>query len=173
MIIQRIINFLSALYVDGAKKNQPKEIPMRKINSRGISLLKLYEGCKLYSYKDQGGILTIGYGHTGPDVKENQTITQEQADQLLELDLARFEKGVSELVTVSINESEFSALVCLAYNIGLGNLSRSTLLKKLNENNKEDAANQFLVWNHINGVPSDGLSRRRLSERALFLTTLD
>lgn len=142
---------------------------MREINEDGLVLLKTHEGCRLSSYQDVGGIWTIGYGDTGPDVGPGLNITQEQADERLKNKLAYFEAGVERYVTAPINDNQFSALVCFSYNIGLGNLQHSTLLNFVNAGMYRAAADQFLAWNKVKGVPVEGLTQRRLSERALFL----
>ncbi len=145
------------------------EKPM-KINDDGLNLLKSFEGCKLTSYKDIVGILTIGYGHTGSDVKENQTITQSEADEILKSDLERFEKGVLDLCKlVTLNPNQFSALVCFSFNVGLGALKTSTLLKLLNTKEFTKAADEFLKWNKAGGKEVSGLTSRREAERQLFL----
>lgn len=139
------------------------------INDTGLALIKDFEGCRLKAYRDIKGILTIGVGHTG-GVAEGQEITQEEADDLLRSDLERFEKGVSSLVQSSLTDNQFSALACLAFNIGLGNLASSTLLKQVNKSQYFQAADSFLAWDHANGVVIPGLLRRRRAERDLFLT---
>lgn len=141
-----------------------------KINQNGLNLIKVSEGCRLTSYKDGGGILTIGYGHTGPDVLENQTITQEQADIFLQNNISQFEDGVTKLVKVSINENQFSALVSFAYNLGLGALKRSHLLQRVNESKFLEAGNEFLKWDIDGGKVVKGLTRRRRAEVKLFLS---
>ncbi|WP_321782279.1 lysozyme [Paraburkholderia sp. J94] len=143
-----------------------------KINSAGISLIKQYEGLFLITYADVVGVLTIGYGHTGSDVKPGLIITQTQADQLLDDDLARFEKGVSRLARVPLNPNQFSALVSFSFNLGLGNLGNSTLLRDLNRGDYVAAANQFPRWDRAGGRELPGLLKRRRAEQALFLTPL-
>lgn len=143
-----------------------------QINQRGLDLIKYYEGLRLTSYPDPGtggAPYTVGYGSTGPDVVAGMVIDQFEAEARLRRDLQRFERGVAAAVDVNLSDNQFSALVCLAYNIGLGNLIHSTLLKELNDGDYSEAANQFLVWNRANGQVMDGLSRRRAAERSLFL----
>lgn len=137
-------------------------------NQAGLDLIKSFEGCKLTAYRDVVGILTIGYGHTGPDVKDGLTWTQQQADDALAHDLQKFETAVSECVTTSISANQFSALVCFAYNCGAGNLRSSTLLKDVNAGNVSDAAAQFGRWNKAGGNVVAGLTRRRQAESDLF-----
>ncbi|OBU87131.1 lysozyme [Chromobacterium subtsugae] len=141
-----------------------------KTNAAGISLIKQFEGVRLAAYQDMVGVWTIGYGHTGPDVKKGMAITQQQADQLLAEDLQTFETGVGKAVTVPLNENQFSALVSFSYNLGLGNLRSSTLLRLLNKGDYAGAAAQFPRWDRAGGQVVPGLLRRRQAEQALFLT---
>ena len=104
----------------------------RQINAAGLAIIKGKEGCKLRAYRDARGILTIGWGHAGPDVAEGMQITQERADELLLQDLATVEAGLPPLVHVPLTDNQFSALVSFAYNLGLGTFSASTLRRKLN-----------------------------------------
>lgn len=139
-----------------------------QINDAGLELLKSFEGLRLRAYQDIVWVWTIGYGHTGDLAYEGNEIDQSTADALLCEDLARFEQGVTKLVRVNLNENQFSALVCLAYNIGLGNFTASTLLRKLNGRDKKGAAGEFERWDHAGGKRVAGLTRRRKAERRLF-----
>lgn len=141
-----------------------------KTSDNGLNLIKRFEGCELRAYKDQRGIPTIGYGHTGPDVELGKVISQGVADQLLSQDLKNTEFGVNHLVTAPINQNQFDALVSFAYNCGLAALTRSTLLKQLNLKHYQEAANGFLPWCNAVGKQDPGLLRRRVAERELFLT---
>lgn len=132
--------------------------------------LKRWEGCRLTAYKDIGGIWTIGYGSTGSNVFPGLTITQAEADRLLDQDLVRFEKTVNENVRVPINQNQYDALVSLSYNIGTTAFSRSTVLRRLNEGDYEGAADAILWWNKVKGKVIKGLVNRRKAERELFLT---
>lgn len=136
----------------------------------GLELLKSFEGCELASYQDQGGVWTVGYGHTGADVHPDMTINQAMADALLLQDLSSTESQVQKLIKVQVTDNQYSALVCFAYNIGCGNLAKSTLLNCVNHNQFGDASGEFIRWNHINGVVSGGLTRRREAEAALFIS---
>jgi len=143
---------------------------MRRINRAGRELIKSFEGCKLDSYRCSGGVATVGYGHTGPDVRIPMTITQERAEELLDNDLRRFEVGVEALVgNAATNDNQFSALVSLAFNIGLGALATSTVLRRHKAGNPVGAANAFLMWNKAGGRVLPGLMRRREAERRLYL----
>jgi lysozyme len=136
----------------------------------GRAMIASFEGLRLTAYQDIVGVWTIGYGHTGPDVKPGLAITRQQADQLLVNDLARFERGVNALVTVRLNQNQFDALVSFSYNLGLSSLQGSTLLRLLNAGNFQAAADQFPRWNRAGGKEVAGLTRRRAEERKLFMS---
>ncbi len=140
------------------------------ISNKGINLIKQFEGLELKAYKDSVGVLTIGYGSTGPHVTVGMTITESQAETLLKKDLSRFEKGVDDLVTVPLNQNQFDALVSFSFNLGLGNLKSSTLLRKLNSLDYIGAANEIPRWDKAGGKILKGLTRRRLAEKELFLS---
>jgi lysozyme len=140
-----------------------------KVNNAGLELIKKYEGLRLKVYTCPAGILTVGYGHTGPDVRSGQTITPEKAAELLAADVEKFERGVAGLLRRAVTENQFSALVSFAYNLGLGNLGKSTLLKKLNDGDFTGAAAEFGKWNKAAGRVLPGLTARREAERTLFM----
>lgn len=137
--------------------------------SKEAELIKSFEGLELEAYLCPADIWTIGYGHTG-DVKEGDTITKAEADDLLDKDLEKFRSGVNRCVKVPLNENQFGALVSFAYNVGIGSLQSSTLLKLLNAGDYDAAADQFPRWNKSGGKVLTGLTRRREAERAVFLT---
>ncbi len=134
----------------------------------GLKLTEGFESCRLTAYRDIKGILTIGWGHTGPDVFEGQTITQEQADALLLQDVQNAVNHVNHLVTVTLTQSEFDALVDFAFNCGCGAFAGSTLLKLLNAGDYPGAAAQFDSWDHAAGKVVAGLLRRREAETQEF-----
>ena len=138
-----------------------------KISIEGLSLIKKFEGCRLKAYKCSANVLTIGYGHTG-GVKETDKITLEEADSLLEKDIAKFEEYVSDNVIVKLNQSQFDALVAWTFNLGPGNLRESTMLKKLNEADYASVPSEMKRWNKAGGKTLDGLIRRRNAEALLF-----
>ena len=138
-----------------------------KISLEGLSLIKKFEGCRLKAYYCSGGVLTIGYGHTG-GVKETDTITQEEADKLLKGDILKFEKYVEDNVMVELDQSQFDALVAWTFNLGPGNLRESTMLKKLNNGDYESVPFEMRRWNKAGGKTLDGLIRRREAESLLF-----
>jgi len=142
------------------------------LSSNGLQLLKQFEGCKLEAYLDSAGVPTIGVGHIR-GVTMGDVITQEQADEMLHGDLVRYESCVNAYVIVSINQNQYDALICFAFNLGCSALKSSTLLRRLNTLEYDEAADQFLVWNkvRIKGKlkRSRGLTNRRRAERRLFL----
>ena len=140
------------------------------ISQKGIDLVKSFEGLELKAYKDSVGVLTVGWGSTGSHVTAGMTITKEQAEQLLKKDLERFEEGVSDLVKVPLNQNQFDSLVSFSFNLGLSNLKSSTLLKKLNASDYIGASKEFERWNRAGGKVLNGLTRRRIAERDLFLS---
>lgn len=138
-----------------------------KTNKAGLDLIKSFEGLKLQSYKCPADVWTIGYGSTGKDIGPGMTWTTVQAEERLAKDLVKFELAVQHMLTVAVNENQFSALVCFCYNIGEGALGKSTLIKMLNAGDA-GAADQFLRWNKAGGKELAGLTRRRVAERDLF-----
>jgi GH24 family phage-related lysozyme (muramidase) len=140
---------------------------MDSISKAGLSLIKEFEGCRLTSYTCAAGVLTIGYGSTGPHVTPGKTITQAEADALLLKDVARFEKGVDDLITVPLKQCQFDALVSFAFNCGNGALEESTLRKRLNagEDPNTVAKEELPRWTN-KGLA--GLVRRRTAEVNMF-----
>jgi lysozyme len=142
----------------------------RTINEAGLTLIKSFEGCELTAYQDSVGVWTLGWGHT-KGVQKGDTCTQQQADDWLAGEIAtEYAPGVWQAVTVPLTDNQFAALVSFAYNLGVGALKGSTLLKKLNARDYTGAADEFLKWNRANKKPLAGLTRRRKAERELFLT---
>ncbi|MND20258.1 Lysozyme RrrD [compost metagenome] len=131
--------------------------------------IKTAEGLRLTAYKDGGGVWTIGYGHTGADVREGLTIPLSEAERLLTRDLRVAENHVNGAVKVKLTQNQFDALVSFVYNVGGEAFRSSTLLKKLNAGDYLGAADQFPRWNKDNGKVVDGLTNRRREERELFL----
>lgn len=142
-----------------------------RTGKRGIDLIKGFEGLELVGYLCPANIPTIGYGHTGPEVKVGNAISPDKAVELLAGDLAKFERGVRGVVKSGINQNQFDALVSFAYNCGLGNLYKSTLLKKVNANPDDPTIREeFGKWNKGGGKVLPGLVRRRKAEAALYFS---
>lgn len=140
-----------------------------KTSDRGIELIKQFEGCKLTAYVCPAGVLTIGYGSTGQHVKAGMKIDGAQANALLLKDLERFEAGVNRL-SKKHTQCQFDALVSFAFNLGLGNLEKSTLLKLHNAGKHAEAADKFKRWNKAGGKVLAGLTRRREAEASLYMS---
>ena len=144
-----------------------------KTGQKGINLIKKYEGLQLKQYICPAGKVTIGYGHTGADVKKGMVITKEQAEALLVKDLVKFEGELNAAMTkhnVKLNQNQFDALISFLYNFGIGTLLSSTLWRFLKEGNYLQAAGQFERWVHVGHKKLQGLIARREDEEALFLS---
>lgn len=135
----------------------------------GLKLTEEFEGCKLKSYLDQVGVWTIGVGHTR-NVHADMTCTQAQAEEWLLEDVQDAVTGVNHLVKVELNKNQFDALVDFTFNLGVGSLAKSTLLRLVNASDFKGASNEFEKWNKAGGIVRPGLTRRRLAEKKLFLT---
>lgn len=139
-----------------------------------LSVIKRFEGCRLTAYRDPGGVLTIGWGHTGPDVQEGMTIGQGWADALFKGDIGKREAQVAQLTDgLVLTQGQFDALVSFVYNLGAGALAESTLLMMLKAGDLAGAEEEFLRWvfEKKNGVEvqSPGLLERRRAERLMFI----
>lgn len=137
----------------------------------GLALTKSFEGLRLEAYRDVGGVWTVGYGHTGPDLLAGLKISQADADALLRADLSAAVACVNRAVMEEISQPQFDALVDFCFNVGRGNLLQSNLLRCVNRGEFESAAAQFLLWVNAGGKRIDGLVRRRQAERAMFLAS--
>ena len=171
----------------------------RRTNQAGIELLKASEGLELEAYPDPASALgqacssrnlmmhgyrkvqgwemlrgdpwTIGFGHTGPEVKAGMKLADEAAAVALKMvDLERFEVFVEANAGVPLTDNQFAALVSFAYNCGVTNLKNSTLLKKLRLKDYFGASEEFFKWNKAQGKELPGLTKRREAERKLFLS---
>ena len=156
---------------------------MRKVSAYGIQKIKQWEGEILFAYDDFdppsnrrrikagdkiNGTLTIGVGHTGPDVRPGMTITPDQSTQLLYGDIAQFERVVDNSVTVNLTDNQFAALVSFAFNVGAQNFETSTLLKKLNAGNYAAVPTELAKWTKSKGKTMQGLVNRRAAEAGLW-----
>ena len=147
-----------------------------KLDSKGYDLIKEFEGFSDRPYKCSANIPTIGYGNTFyPDGKRvsmlDKQITKEYADEIFKYVADNFAFKVSKLIKSKVTQNQFNALVSFAYNVGIGNLEKSTLLKLVNINpNDAMIAKQFLRWNKAKGKELKGLTNRRIKESALYYT---
>lgn len=142
---------------------------MNSLGAAGSKLIQSFESFMARAYKDQRGIWTCGWGHTGPDVGPDTTCTEYQGAQWFKADTQMAVNAVNRSIDVALNQNQFDALVSLCFNIGQGNFAGSTLVHMLNQSDYPHAADQFLVWNHTNGQVNPGLTRRRIAEHDLFL----
>lgn len=145
-----------------------------KISNKGLELIKEFEGFSANAYLCPAKIPTIGYGNTfwedGRKVRIGEQISKSKALELLEFVANKdFADKIFPFIEVSISQNQFDAMVSLAYNIGVGAFSNSTLLKRVNVKDFLGAGNEFLKWDKSNGKPLLGLTRRRQREKELFL----
>jgi lysozyme len=127
-----------------------------------------YEGCRLTSYRCSAGVLTIGVGHTGPEIVAGLVWTEEQAKTAFQADLRRAEKAVSDLVRVPTSDLQHAVLVSFVFNLGRNALAGSTLLRLLNAGNYAGAGNELARWVHVGAQVIAGLVRRRAAEREMW-----
>jgi lysozyme len=157
-----------------------------KVSPELIKLVKHHEGVRTKPYRCPALLWTVGCGHvidpTHAAVKYEErkslpipagwdrSLTMDEVDAILAQDLARFERGVARLCPASINnQGQFDALVSLSFNIGLGNVQRSSIRMRYNRGDIEGAADAFLMWTKAAGKVLPGLVKRRNDERAMFL----
>lgn len=159
--------------LDGKTQNPEmtlQDIKISRSSPVAHALIKEFEQCRLLAYLCPAGVWTIGWGHT-KGVMPGHKIFADQAEQLFQEDIAEFDAGVAALFsTAHLEQHQFDALVCFAYNTGLKALENSTLRKLVREGNIEGAAAEFEKW-VSGGRPKrklSGLVKRRKKERALF-----
>ena len=138
----------------------------------GRSLIKRNEGLRLAAYQDVGGVWTIGYGDTGPDVVPGLSITLAEAERRFSDRLGReFGAAVTKAIgDAPTTQEQFDAMVSLAYNIGVGGFRKSRVLKYHLKQSYIVAGDYFRLWNRVKGHVNKGLVRRREEERALYLS---
>ena len=140
-----------------------------KTSPKGIALIKEFEGLRLKAYLCPGGVWTIGYGHTA-GVKPGMVISEAQAEEYLKADLISFERYLNGL-GLALNQNQFDALISFIYNVGTGNFSNSTLLRKVRANPQDNSIiDEFLRWVYSKGRVLPGLQRRRLAEMKLYFS---
>ena len=132
-------------------------------------LTKISEGLKLAAYQDTGGVWTIGYGWTH-GVHQGMTCTKAQAEAWLDQHYSQVIEQIHEVVKVELNDNQLGALCDFVYNLGIGQLKSSTLLKLLNAGDYDGALSQFDRWVYDNGQRLPGLVTRRRREKELWVT---
>ena len=138
-----------------------------KVSQDCIQLVKYFEGFEDTAYLCPANVWTIGYGRTR-NVKEGDQITEVQAERDLLEELEEFKHQVLDSVKVELKQNELDALTSWTYNLGVGNLKSSTLLKKLNAGNKDEVPAEIVRWNKANGKVLAGLTKRREAEAELW-----
>lgn len=138
-----------------------------KIGTQGLELIKHFEGLELNAYQCAAGVWTIGYGHT-KGVESGMSISEARANEMLEEELVEYEGYVNDMVSVSLSQCQFDAMVSWVYNLGGGNLKASTLLKVLNAGDYDGVPAQMMRWNKAGGKVLEGLTRRRQAEADMF-----
>jgi lysozyme len=138
-----------------------------QLSERGLALIKEHEGLRLDAYLCPAKVWTIGYGSTGPHVRAGRRIDAAEAEDLLRADVGRFEEEVGRIAG-ACTQGQFDALVSFAFNLGLGALMRSTLLKKHKAGDHAGAAAEFARWVNGGRRRLAGLVKRRAAEAALY-----
>ena len=143
--------------------------------NKGIPIIRKFEGLKLKAYLCPAGVWTIGYGNTfyvnGSKLQDGENISLDRAFKLLFFVVQKFESEVSKLVKSSINDNQLGALTSFAFNVGAGNLAKSTLLKKVNANpNDVTIRDEFMRWTKAGGKVLNGLVTRRKAEADLYFS---
>lgn len=143
-----------------------------KINSRGLKLIRRFEGFRASAYRDAVGVWTIGYGHTSragpPHVGPGMKITRAQGEKILARDVEKFATQIRPLIRVPLNDNQFSALVSFAYNVGVGGFRRSSVLRVVNRGRFDLVPQRLSLWVKAGGRVLPGLVRRRAAEGVLF-----
>lgn len=134
-------------------------------SQKGIEMIKEFENCVLTAYPDGNGY-SIGYGHYGANAGD--VITQEQAEELLQQDLEKFEQGVSSLLEVEVSQPQFDALVSYAYNCGVSGLSETKMLIFINNEEHEEAVEEW-----PRGWEESSLLGRREKEAELYSSGIE
>ena len=143
-----------------------------QMSHSGRALTEGFESCRLTAYPDGAGVPTVGFGHTSgagaPKVILGMRISAARADEILATDLALFERVVTKVVKVPLQQHEFDALVDLAFNLGGPHFTSSLVVRRLNAGNRAGAAAAFLLYVRSAGVVVAGLVRRRRADAAMF-----
>ena len=146
------------------------------ISDRGLELIKEYEGFRAKPYLCPAGVPTIGYGTTRYNDGNRVTLNDSTMTEQIASDILRYQvntiygEAVNEYTTIMSEQSHFDALTSFTYNLGVGNLKSSTLLKKHNQGSFDGAANEFLKWVYADGKMLNGLVKRRKEEREMYLS---
>lgn len=150
--------------------------PRHQVSRAAVDLIKRFEGYRMKAAQLPDGRWTIGYGHT-LTARGGATVSEKDAEALLLYDLISVAHAVNEQTYSPLNQNQFDALVCFAFNIGLDNFMRSGVLRRINEGSLLQAACAMEMWRKADfegeRIVIDALVRRRSAEKALFLTPAD
>lgn len=182
-IVTSLLVFLVVLVLGTSHKAQAEPVKMR-MGRAGIELLKNFEGCSLKAYKPlpTEKYYTIGYGHYGPDVKEDMVITKEQAEEMLKEDLVEYADYVNDFLNknkLTVTQSQFDALTSFTYNLGdvwkYANRCRlrDYLIDGIDKYSEKEIREAFTAWNRAGGQVLAGLTKRRNAEADLFFSNFD
>jgi lysozyme len=145
-----------------------------KMTDEGLELIKTFEGFRSRAYRDPVGVWTIGFGHTSmagmPEVRPGMVVSEAEAAEILRRDVEMFARGVRERLARKLSDAQFSALVSFAYNVGLGALAKSSVLRAVNAGDFEAVPRRLALWTKAGGRTLPGLVRRRAAEAALFVS---
>ena len=144
------------------------------VTEQGLALIRRFEGFRTCAYRDAAGIWTIGFGHTSaagaPHVRPGMKVSRKEGLQILARDVATFARGVEQQLAVELNASQFSALVSFAYNVGLDNFRKSSVLGAVNARDFAAVPRRLALWVKCRGCVLPGLVNRRAAEAAMFLS---
>ena len=144
------------------------------ITQQGVALIRRFEGFRALAYRDAAGVWTIGFGHTSaagaPHVRPDMKISRKEGLQILARDVEAFARGVERLLEVELTDCQFSALVSFAYNVGLENFRKSSVLRAVNQGDFAAVPRRLSLWVKCRGRVLPGLVNRRAAEAAMFLS---
>lgn len=144
-----------------------------KISDVGIGLIKGYEGFSAKAYLCPAGKITIGYGHTGDELRMTDVVTRDRAEEILKMDLKWVEDAINKNVEVPLKQNQFDALCSFVYNVGAGAFAKSTMLQLINRGQYDEVPTQLLRWTRAGGKVMAGLVRRRQAEADLWMFSLE
>ncbi len=143
---------------------------MRQVTEDGLRLIRRFEGFSALPYLCPAGYLTVGYGHLVRNPQAfKQPITEDEATEMLVVDIETTARAVLRLISVSLTDGQFDALVSFTFNLGAGALQRSTLRRKVNREDHDDVPTEFAKWIWAGGKKQKGLIRRREAEAVLYI----
>jgi len=140
------------------------------INFSGLKIIKQFEGFSTTPYLCPANKLTIGFGHVILPKEKFKQITMQQAEQILAQDLAFAIKAVNDVIGITLNHNQFSALVSFVYNLGRAAFATSALLRAINKEDHLNVPAELIRWKMAGGKPLKGLLLRRMAEATLYLS---